>query len=196
MKIRTKIIEKNLDRCHCMSEELSNTLILNGDGTDLKLLDEEDIGSCDVVISVTNNDERNLLCSLLAKQLGVKRVIARVSKVLNIPLFERVGIDIAISAKNSALNEVRNDLQENDVDILATVEQGQGEVLEIGVLPEFNGKKIMELRFPCRAIIGVIERKKTVIIPTGLTEVRAGDVLIIFTKAEDAQTIKEFFKVN
>jgi len=196
MKIKTKIIEKNLDRCHCMSEELSNTLILNGDGTDLKLLDEEDIGSCDVVISVTNNDERNLLCSLLAKQLGVKRVIARVSKVLNIPLFEKVGIDIAISAKNSALNEVRNDLQENDVDILATVEQGQGEVLEIGVLPEFNGKKVMELRFPCRAIIGVIERKKTVIIPTGLTEIKAGDVLIIFTKAEDAQAIKEFFKVN
>ena len=196
MKIKTKIIEKNLDRCHCMSEELSNTLILNGDGTDLKLLDEEDIGSCDVVISVTNNDERNLLCSLLAKQLGVKRVIARVSKVLNIPLFEKVGIDIAISAKNSALNEVRNNLQENDVDILATVEQGQGEVLEIGVLPEFNGKKVMELRFPCRAIIGVIERKKTVIIPTGLTEIKAGDVLIIFTKAEDAQAIKEFFKVN
>ena len=196
MKIRTKIIEKNLDRCHCMSEELSSTLIINGDGTDLKLLDEEDIGSCDVVISVTNNDERNLLCSLLAKQLGVKRVIARVSKVLNIPLFEKVGIDIAISAKNSALNEVRNDLQENDVDILATVEQGQGEVLEIGVLPEFNGKKVMELRFPCRAIIGVIEHKNSVVIPTGLTELRAGDVLIIFTKAEDAQTVKEFFRVN
>ncbi len=196
MKIRTKIIEKNLERCHCMSEELSNSLIINGDGTDLKLLDEEDIGSCDVVISVTNNDERNLLCSLLAKQLGVKRVIARVSKVLNIPLFEKVGIDIAISAKNSALNEVRNDLQENDVDILATVEQGQGEVLEIGVLPEFNSKKVMELRFPCRAIIGVIERKNSVIIPTGLTELRSGDVLIIFTKAEDAQTVKEFFKVN
>lgn len=196
MKIRTKIIEKNLDRCHCMSEELSSSLIINGDGTDLKLLDEEDIGSCDVVISVTNNDERNLLCSLLAKQLGVKRVISRVSKVLNIPLFEKVGIDIAISAKNSALNEVRNDLQENDVDILATVEQGQGEVLEIGVLPEFNSKKVMELRFPCRAIIGVIERKNSVIIPTGLTELRSGDVLIIFAKAEDAQTIKEFFKVN
>jgi len=196
MKIRTKIVEKNLERCHCMSEELSNTLILNGDGTDLKLLDEEDIGSSDVVISVTNNDERNLLCSLLAKQLGVKRVIARVSKVLNIPLFEKVGIDIAISAKNAALNEVRNDLQENDVDILATVEQGQGEVLEIGVLPEFNGKKIMELKFPCRAIIGVVERKNSVTIPTGLTELHAGDVLIIFTKAEDAQAIKEFFRVN
>lgn len=141
LKIKTKIIEKSYERCQCLSQELSNTLILNGDGTDLKLLDEEDIGSSDVVISVTNNDERNLLCSLLSKQLGVKRVIARVSKVLNIPLFEKVGIDIAISPKNSAINEVRNDLLENDVDILATVEQGQGEVLEIAVQREFHGKK-------------------------------------------------------
>ena len=196
VKIKTKIIEKNLDRCHCLAEKLSNTLIINGDGTDLKLLDEEDIGASDVVISVTNNDERNLLCSLLAKQLGVKRVIARVSKVLNIPLFEKVGIDIAISPKNSALNEVRNDLQENDVDILATVEQGQGEVLEIGVLPEFDGKRIMDLTLPKRAIIGVIDRKNSVIIPKGDIEIKSGDTLIIFTKAEDAQGIKEFFKVK
>ena len=90
--------------------------------------DEEEIGDCDAVISVTNNDERNLLSSLLVKQLGAKRVIARVAKVLNIPLFERVGIDIAVSPKTSAINEVRNDLDETDVDILATVEQGQAEV--------------------------------------------------------------------
>lgn len=196
LKIKTKIIEKDYDRCQYLAEELSNTLVINGDGTNLKLLDEEEIGSADVVISVTNNDERNLLCSLLAKQLGVKRVIARVSKVLNIPLFEKVGIDIAISPKNSAINEVRNDLQENDVDILATVEQGQGEVLEINVLPEFNGKKIMDLRFPARAIIGVILRRNKVLIPKGDTLITTGDILIIFTTSQSAPEIKEFFKVN
>ena len=196
LKIKTKIIEKSYERCQCLSQELSNTLILNGDGTDLKLLDEEDIGSSDVVISVTYNDERNLLCSLLSKQLGVKRVIARVSKVLNIPLFEKVGIDIAISPKNSAINEVRNDLLENDVDILATVEQGQGEVLEIAVQREFHGKKIMDLSMPKRAIIGIVERKNSVIIPKGDIEIHTGDILIIFTKAEDADEIKKFFKVK
>ena len=196
LKIKTKIIEKNYERCEYLAEELSNTLVINGDGTNLKLLDEEEIGSTDVVISVTNNDEKNLLCYQLAKQLGVKRVIARVAKVLNIPLFEKVGIDIAISPKNSAINEVRNDLQENDVDILATVEQGQGEVLEIIVLPEFNNKKIMDLKFPARAIIGVIQRKNNVIIPKGDTEIKSDDILIIFTTAESAAKIKEFFKVK
>ncbi len=196
LKIKTKIIEADYERCEKISQELKHTLVINGDGTDLKLLDEESINECDVAISVTNNDERNLLCSLISKQLGVKRVISRVSKVLNIPLFEKVGIDIAISPKNSAINEVKNDLAENDVDILATVEQGKGEVLEITVKPEFSNKKVMELRFPAPAIIGVIIRKNKVLIPKGDTELKYDDIMIIFTKSESAEDIKEFFKVK
>lgn len=196
LHIKTKVIETNYERCEYLSQELSKTLIINGDGTNLELLNEESIGESDVVISVTNNDERNLLCSLLAKQLGVKRVISRVSKVLNIPLFEKVGIDIAISPKNSAINEVKNDLAENDVDILATVEQGQGELLEIGVKEDFSGKKIMDLSIPVPAIIGIIQRKNNVIIPKGDTELRKNDNLIIFVKSDDAKFVKEFFKVK
>lgn len=196
MKIKTKIIEKDYDRCLFLSQELSSTLVINGDGTNLKILDEEDIGGSDVVISVTNNDERNLLCSLLAKQLGVKRVITRVAKVLNIPLFEKVGIDIAVSPKTSAINEVKNDLAENDVDILATVEQGQGEVLELVVTKEFAGKKIMELKFPAHAIIGILQRKKNVVIPKGDTELKENDIMIIFTTADNAQILKEYFKAG
>ena len=194
MKIKAKIIEKDYDRCEFLSQELNSTLVINGDGTDLKLLDDEEIGSCDVAISVTNNDERNLLCSLLVKQLGVKRVIARVSKVLNIPLFEKVGIDIAVSSKTSAINEVRNDLDEADVDILATVEQGEAEVLEMPVKADFDGKLIKDIRMPAPAIIGVIQRRSHVIIPKGDTMIRCNDILIVFTKAEDADKIKEYFK--
>lgn len=195
MKIKTKIIEKNYDRCEELAENLNSTIVLNGDGTDFKLLNEEDIGLSDVVISVTNNDERNLLCSLLAKQLGVKRVIARVSKVLNIPLFEKVGIDIAVSPKTSAINEVRNDIDEADVDILATVEQGEAEVMEVPVKQEFDGKIIKDIRFPAPAIIGVIQRRNRVIIPKGDTLIRHRDILIIFTKTDSVDKIKELFKV-
>ncbi len=195
VKIKTKIIEKDYERCEFLAEELHKTLVINGDGTNLKLLDEEEIGESDVVISVTNNDERNLLCSLLVKQLGVKRVISRVSKVLNIPLFEKVGIDIAVSPKTSAINEVRNDIDETNVDILATVEQGEAEVLEIPVNPDFGGKRIMDLRFPAPAIVGIIQRRNHVIIPKGDTQIRENDILIIFTKADTAEKVKEYFKV-
>jgi trk system potassium uptake protein TrkA len=195
MKIRTKIIEKNYERCEFLSQELKSTLVINADGTNLKLLDEEEIGASDVAIAVTNNDERNLLCSLLVKQLGVKRVISRVSKVLNIPLFEKVGIDIAVSSKTSALNEVKNDIDETNVDILATVEQGEAEVLEIPVYKDFDGKFIKDLRFPAPAIVGIIQRRSSVIIPMGNTQLKQNDILIIFTKAETVQKIKDYFNI-
>ena len=194
VKIKTKIIETDYQRCQCLSECLAHALVIHGDGTDLKLLDDEEIGSSDVVISVTNNDEKNLLCSLLCKQLGVKKVISRVSKVLNVPLFEKVGIDVAISPKSSALSEIKNDIAENNVDILATVEQGQAEVLEIRVKEQYHDKKIFEFKFPRNAIIGVVQRRQQVIIPKGDTQLKTDDLLIIFTKSDDAQVIREVFK--
>lgn len=196
-KMSVKVIERDAQRCQKLSEKLSDTLIINGDGTDLALLNEEDISASDVLVSVTNNDEKNLLCSLLAKQLGVNRVIARVTKNANIPLFERVGIDIAISDKIAALNEVKNSVSGGKVDILATVEQGKGEIIEITVRDAmFNNVKIMDLRMPVKAIISIIQRRNKIIIPKGDTVIKSGDNLIIFTTGESAPLIKEFFKVG
>ncbi len=196
LKFKVKIIEKNAKRCEYLSEVLSNSLILNADGTNMELLNNEDIADSDVVISVTNNDEKNLLCSLLAKRLGVKRVISKVIKLFNIPLFEQVGIDIAVSTKFAALHEIKNQFSDRNVGILATVEQGRGEVIDI-VIPEgFETRKLMELKLPTRAVIGIVNRKKHVIIPKGDTLIMSGDEIIVFTKNEDAQLIKEFFKVG
>ena len=196
-KVYIKVIEKNMKRCEYLAENLSNTLIINGDGTDLELLTQEEIPSSDAVISVTNNDEKNLLCSLLAKQLGVKRIVSRVSKDVNIPLFDKVGIDITVSPKLAALHEIKNTLsQEQNIDILATVEQGKGEVMEINIENTFAEIKLMELKLPRRAIIGIIHRNNRVIIPKGDTLIRAEDKLIIFTTKESAPVIKDYFKVK
>ena len=145
------------------------------------------------MISVTNNDEKNLLCSLLANQLGVKKVITRVSKSSNIPLFEKVGIDVAMSPKEAAIDEINNVLIETDIDILATVEQGQGEVIDIYIPEKFPDTKIMDLRMPAKAIIGIIRRGSKVIIPKGDTLVRAKDSLIVFTMAENSASVKDYF---
>ncbi len=196
LKFKVKIIEKNEQRCEYLADVLKTALILNGNGTNLDLLNEEDIADSDVVISVTNNDEKNLMCSLLTKRLGVKRVIARVINMFNIPLFEQVGIDIAVSTKLAALHEIKNEFSEHNVGILATVEQGQGEVLDIVIPDNFVTKKLMELKLPTRAVVGIINRKKHVIIPKGNTLIMAGDEIIIFTKNEDVSKIKEFFKVD
>ncbi len=191
--IRTKIIEKDFKRCEYLTEKLKKTLVLNGDGTDLELLKAEEFNEFDVLICVTNNDEKNLLCSLLAKQLGVQKVITRVSKSSNIALFEKVGIDVAMSPKEAAIDEINNVMIETDIDILATVEQGQGEVIDIYIPEGFSDTKIMDLKLPAKAIIGIIRRGSRVIIPKGDTLVRAKDSLIVFTMAENSNLVKDYF---
>lgn len=193
-KVKVKIIEKDYRRCEILNENLKKTLVLKGDGTNLALLEQEEIGESDVVVSVTNNDEKNLLCSLLAKQLGTPKVLTRVSKLANIELFEKVGIEIAISAKDSAVNEIRKTLIERDKNIIATVERGQGEILEVKINPNFKDTAVMDLDIPQKAIIAVIKRANKVIIPKGMTLIRANDNLIIFTTKQNSPHVKKYFK--
>lgn len=194
VNIKTKIIERDYKRCEDLSEKLKNTLILYGDGSNMELLQQEDIGQCDVVISVTNNDEKNLLCSLLTKQMGAKKVITRVSKSANITLFEKVGIDVAISPKEASINEIRNNLIETDVEILATVERGQGRIIETLLPAEFKEIAVMDLKLPEKAIIAIIQRGRNVIIPKGVTRLKPLDSLLIFTREENSQKIIDFFR--
>ena len=194
VNVKIKIIEFDYKRCVELTENLKNTLVINGDGANFELLEEERVGESDVVISVTNNDEKNLLCSLLAKQLGVKKVITRVSKNANATLFEKVGIDVAISENGAAIEDIENHLIKTDIEILATVERGQGKVLEIMVPFNFKSDALMNLKFPCKAIIAIIQRRNRIIIPRGTTQVMPFDNLIIFTTKENSDIIKEYFK--
>lgn len=192
-QIRTKLIEKDFKRSEFLSQNLKKTLILNDDGTNLELLGQENIGECDVVISVTDSDEKNLLCSLLVKQLGTKRVITRVEQMATASLFEKVGVDVAVSPKKAALNEIKNRIVDYKEGLLATVEMGLAEILEINISYGFNETVLMDLRLPRRAVIAIIQRGSKVIIPKGQTIIKGGDSLIIFTKTEDAQEIRNYF---
>ena len=192
--VKIKLIEFNYKRCEFLSQELKKTLVLNGNGTNLELLESESIGDCDVVVSVTNNDEKNLLCSLLVKQLGAKRVITRVGQAATATLFEKVGVDVAISPKEAAVNEIKNRIIESQAGILATVERGLAEILELKIRQDFPDTALMNLKLPKRAVIAIIQRSGKVIIPKGQTLIRANDNLLIFTKSQDISEIKEYFR--
>jgi len=191
--IKVKLIEHDAERCEYLANSLKKTLVLQGDGTDLELLETEAIAAADVCVCITNNDEKNLLCSLLIKQLGSKRTITRVSNLQNYDLFARVGIDVVVSPKASALAEVLNRIQVHNVDIIALIEGGKGEVLRLTTPTTFKEVKLKEFKFPANAIIGVIVRGHRVLIPDGNTIICPGDRLKIFTMKEDSETIKELF---
>ncbi len=192
--IKCKIFEKDYKRCEQISQILKKTLVINADGTDIQLLLNEQVEDSDVLVSVTDNDEKNLLCSLLAKQAGVKKVISRVSKGLNVDLFEKVGIDVAISQNDAAMHDIYDHFIVPDISILATVESGQGEVVEIQLPSTFVQRKVMELKLPHKAVIAIIERRKHVIIPKGDTLIMPDDHLIVFTMQENSAPIQKYLR--
>lgn len=193
-RIGVKLIEHDRARCVFLADNLKKSLVLNGDGTDLELLEGESVGDADVIVCITNNDEKNLLCSLLVKQLGSdRRIITRVSNARTAQLFERVGIDVVVSPRESALKELLNRVQARNVNILALVEGGQGEVLLLTLPESFPDTSVLDLQFQAQAIIGVVKRGRRLIIPNGRTVLQAGDQLKIFTMAEDADVVKKMF---
>ena len=191
--VKVKIIEHDASRCSWPANTLKKSLILQGDGTDLELLESEAIAEADVCVCTTNNDEKNLLCSLLVRQLGSQRIITRVGNLQNYELFSHVGIDVVVSLKGSALTEVLDRLQARDVDIVALIEGGKGEVLRLTIPENFKEVAIRDFRFPVNAVIGVVNRGHRVLIPNGNTLLKPGDRLKIFSMKEDSETLKELF---
>lgn len=192
--VKIKLIEKDTKRCEELNEVLKHSLILNADGTNIDLLKNENVEQSDVVVCVTNNDEKNLLCSLLVKQLGVEKIITRVSNEANMVLFEKVGIDVAVSQNEAAVDEIKNSVIDSNKGIITTVERGQGAIVEIVAPSGFKDTKISDLNFPKHAVISIIQRGAKAIIPKGDTLVREHDKLIIFTTEENTQSVKKFFK--
>ena len=189
-----KLIENDYERCEFLSQNLKKSLVLNGSGTNLELLEQEEIGRNDVVVAITNNDEKNLLCSLLSKQLGAKKVITRVSQGITGNLFERVGVDVAISQREACVHEIKNRIMDFRACVLATVERGQGEIIEILVPKNFETKPLFEIKLPFPCVIAIINRGSKVIIPKGQTEIMPNDVLLVFVKSDDVIAVKEYFK--
>ena len=192
--LNVKLAEKDADRCAFLADKLNKTLVLNANGTDIEFLESEELAESDVVVNVTSNDETNLLNSLLVKQLGVRRVITRVNNENIVNLFEKVGVDVAISPNNAIVNELKNKIIEKSSNILLTVEQNQAEVIEIKAPQRFFEKTMKDIHFPVKAIVGIIKRGKKIIIPKGNTLIRPDDIMIIFTKSVDVQSLKEFLQ--
>jgi trk system potassium uptake protein TrkA len=188
-----RIFEKDPRRGELLAASLRRALVLQGDGTDLELLESEEIGRSDVLVSVIDNDERNLLASLLARQLGVRKIITRVSRPANLRLFERVGIDVALSARGAAVASVVHHVQGGRANLLAVLEEGQATVVEIVVPAGYQPRALQDLDAPPQSIVGAILRGNEVVIPRGADQIRPFDRLVVFATSESVARIRDFF---
>jgi len=192
-KLNLKVIEISPRRCERLAAELPSALVLHGDGTDLELFEAEQLHRSDVLVSVTTNDEKNLLASLLAKQLQVPKIITRVDRPRNLRLFESVGIDVPLNMRFTAVETVLNSLLRTAVQLRATVEHGKADVLELVVPDGFAETSLKEMPTIEGAIIGAIVRRQEVIVPHGEDVVRPGDRLFVFSMDEAADKVRNYF---
>ncbi|MBA2353355.1 MAG: Trk system potassium transporter TrkA [Acidobacteria bacterium] len=191
--IDLRVIERDRTRGELLASSLRHALVLHGDGTDLELLESEAIGRSDVLVSVIDNDERNLLASLLGRQLGVARLITRVSRPANLRLFERVGIDVALSARGAAVNALVHEIQGGRARLLAVLEEGQATIVEITVPAGFSPRALMDMKAPAHSIVGAILRGTEVIVPRGADQIRAQDRLLVFAAADAVARVRNYF---
>jgi len=190
---RVRIVERDVARGELLAARLTCTLVLNGDGTDLEFLESENVGRSDVLVCVIDNDERNLLASLLGRQLGVPKVVTRVSRPTNLRLFERVGIDVAVSARGAAVASILHQITGGTSSLLAVVEHGEARVLELVVSPRFEPRPLKSIGAPADVIVGAILRGREVIIPRGDDRVEPGDHIIVFSTGEAADRVQAYF---
>ncbi len=192
-RIQLRIIERDQERGRMLASTLSRALVLEGDGTDIELLESEQIGRSDVLVSVIDNDERNLLASLLGRQLGVAKIITRVSKPLNLRLFERVGIDVALSARGAAVASIVHQIDGGKVSLLAVLEGGQAKVVEMTIPADYRPTALRDLNVPVDAIVGTILRGNNAIVPKGDDQIRPGDRLLVCCTEASARLVRDLF---
>ena len=186
--LNIKLIDSNERRCEELCSMLRRTKVIYGDATDIDLLIEEEVGKSDVVVAATDSDEKNLLSSLLAKNLGAKKAIARVEKGKYVELFEKVGVDVALSPRKVTYLEVMRQLRLMRVETLGDYEASIA-VLEYVASKKLDGKRIREIKFPENTIVGAIKRDGKIIIPKGDTEIKLGDRLYILTSWKNVEKI-------
>jgi len=187
------VIERDHARGEVIAARLRRAMVLNGDGTDVELLQSEDVGGSDVAVSVVDCDERNLLTSLLCRQLGVRRVIARVTRPANLRLFERMGVDVALSARGAAIAAIAHHIEGGPWSLLAVLEEGQAQVIEVPVPAGYPPTPLRAIAGLQGAIVGAVLRDDAVVVPGGDEAIRGGDRLLIVTTGCDAEALRRQF---
>ncbi len=195
LSIKTKLIEMNKQKCEKIAELLPQTLVINGDGTNIELLKEEGIETIDGFVAVTGYDEENLLVSLLAKHLGTKKVIAKISRTNYIPILEKIGINAVVNPRIITASAILRFLRQGELISQTLLKEGEAEVIELIAQKgsKIINKNLKTISLPANSIIGAIIRKGEIIIPHGEDFINDGDKVIIFTKITEIKKIEQLF---
>jgi trk system potassium uptake protein TrkA len=184
-RYQVKIIEMNPARCRHLSDTLNNTVILQGSSSDRDLLVEENIDNADLFLALTNDDEANIMSSLLAKRLGAKKVMTIINNPAYVDLVQGGEIDVAVSPQLATIGTLLAHVRRGDIVSVHSLRRGAAEAIEIVAHGDAKsskviGKAIMHINLPPGTTIGAITRADQVIIAHDSTVIESGDHVVMF----------------
>jgi len=194
-KFNVKLIEKNKEKAFEISDSLANALVINGDGRNVELLEEESLESMDAFIAVTGNSETNIMSCLMARSKNIKKTIALVENMDYFQLSQSIGVDTLINKKLLAANNIFRYIRRGEVVALTRLNNLNAEILEFEVkaTSRVNGKVIREIEFPGSAIIGGIVRDGIGNIALGDFRIQAGDRVVVCCLPDSISKIERLF---
>ncbi len=194
-KHRVIVIEPVKEMCEKIANEL-NIPVCNGDGTTIDILTGVDTSKADIFIAVTGRDEDNLIaCQLAKRNFGVKRTIARVNNPKNIQVFEKLGVDIAVSSTSIIADLIEQEVDNTGLKTLIKLKSGRIVLSEmiIDTNSHVCNKSLKELTLPKDCVLISVIRNEDVIIPNGYTMLQAGDYIIAVSSQEDQAELRKYF---
>ena len=197
-RAKVKIIESDKQRSIAVADRLKRTVVLNGDALDENLLVEADTGDADIMISLTNNDEANVLSCVMAKKLGCTQTMALMNNPGYPGLSRTLGIDSHINPRQVTMSKILQHVRRGRIRAVHPVLSGKAEAIEAEALETSTlvGRPLRELDLDDGIRIGAIYRDKKVIIPNGGTQIEAKDRVIIFAEAARVKQVEQMFRVS
>lgn len=192
------VIESDRERAEYIAAEMAGATVVHGDGTDLDLLQEEEVQRFDLVAALTHDDEVNLMASLIAKRAGALRTLCLVRRPDYTDIYRQLGIDIVLSPRVVASDHILRYVRTSDLQSLTLLEDGQAEVIEFVAQPGSRvvGVPVRRMNMPPGSLLCAILHKDEVIIPRGDDFIRVGDTVVVLTLADTRAAVARLFRAK
>ncbi len=196
--VSMKVIELDKARAELVAQTLERTVVINGNALDTEILEEVNARSAETVVAVSNDDEVNILASMLAKRYGCRRAVTLINKSTYEPLIGTLGIETVVNPRAITVSRILEHVRRGRIRSVHTLSEGFGELIEAEALETSSlvGVPLREAKLPDGVVLGAVVRDGEVIIPRGETVVRVGDLIILFAAAQAVKKVEKLFSVK
>eukprot|EP00439_Symbiodinium_sp_Y106_P089305 s1_g1841.t1 len=196
--VRVKVLERDRERAIFAADRLQRAIVLNGDGLDPELLREAGVQETETIVTLTNDDQVNLLTCVLAKREGSSRALSLINNQTYSPLMQSLGIDAFLNPRSTTVSHVLRHVRRGRIRGLQAVQDGAAEVIEAEALETspLVGQPLREVELPDGLIVGAIARDGEVVTPNGATEIQAGDKVVMFAQRDRVANVEQMFRVS